>query len=52
VSFVVTGFELDLEYLAVYEVLALSGQTVLSNRAMINLIRDWNIDEKREDSAD
>lgn len=48
----VTGLELDLKYLAVHEVLDVTGQTVLSNRAVINFTQVWNIDEKREDNAD
>jgi hypothetical protein len=52
VSLIVTGLELDLKYLAVHEVLVLTAQTILSNRAVIYLTQLWNIDEKRKDSAD
>jgi len=52
VRLIVTGLELDLKYLAMHEVLAVTGQTILSNRAVVNLTNVWNIDGKREDSAD
>ena len=48
----VTGLELDLKYLAVHEVLDVTGQTVLSNRTVINFTQVWKIDEEREDNAD